>query len=427
LARTSAMRPFLFGPLAMLLLSSSATAQKPRSLSASDWRTDLRFLEHELLTHHPKLFCGPLRQRFEQAVTHLEHRVQNMPRERVIMEIARALALVKDGHTQIDPANDDAIAFHRYPFRLYWYSDGLFIRSVAPDYRVLAGARLIDVGGVPVDTLVHRLRPFIHGDNEMTIRDVLPSRLSLAEVLHTIGGSSTSGKARFRFQRADGTMESIVLEPIPTSVPTSGWVTAQDTSAPLPLYLRNRTRNYWFEYIDSLHTMYAQFNAVANAEDETMATFCSRLFATTDSVAAERLVIDLRLNNGGDNTLNRPCVHGLIRATSVNRPGRLFVIVGRLTFSAAMNLAVDIERNSSAIFVGEPTGASPNHFGETRVLKLPRSGITVLHSTLYWQSSDPRDTRPWIDPTVKASLSSQDYHQNRDPALDAIFAITGRK
>ncbi len=169
--------------------------------------------------------------------------------------------------------------------------------------------------------------------------------------------------------------------------------------------------------------MYAQINAVANAGDETMAAFCSRLFATTDSVAAERLVIDLRLNNSGDNTLNRPCVHDLIRATRVNQSGKLFVIIGRLTFSAAMSLAVDIERNSPAIFVGEPTGASPNHFGETRVLKLPRSGITVLHSTLYWQSSDPRDTRPWIAPSIRAELSSDDYRLNRDPALEAISAI----
>ena len=261
----------------------------------------------------------------------------------------------------------------------------------------------------------------------MTIRDVLPSRLALAEVLHLIGASASSREAHFRFQRVDGAMQSIALQPIPMSAPTGGWVAARDTSVPLPLYLRNRGRNYWLLYIDSLRTMYAQLNAVANADDETMAAFCSRLFATADSVAADRLVIDLRLNNGGDNTLNRPCVHGLIRATRFDRPGTLFVIIGRLTFSAAMNLATDIERNSSAIFVGEPTGAPPNHFGETRVLKLPRSGITVLHSTLYWQGSDPRDNRPWSDPSVHAELSSRDYRASRDPALDSIAAIIRRK
>jgi len=417
------MRHFLVGPCAILVLAWSGGAQTPRSMSATEWRQDLLFLRQELLTHHPKLFYGPPRQRFEQAVTRLQTQVARMPRERIIMEIARALATVQDGHTQIDPANDDAIGFHRYPFRLYWYSDGLFVRSVAPEYGKLAGAKLLDVGGVPVDTLVRRLRPYIHGDNEMTVRDVLPSRLVLAEVLHIIRGSPSSREARFRFERADGSTESMALHPIPTSATTAGWVTARDTSAPPPMYLRHASRNYWFEYIDSLRTMYAQFNAIANADDESMATFCSRLFATTDSVAAERLVIDLRLNNGGDNTLNRPCVHDLIRATRVNQAGRLFVIVGRLTFSAAMNLAVDIERNSPAIFVGEPTGAPPNHFGETRVLKLPRSGITVLHSTLYWQSSDPRDTRPWIAPTIPAEVSSDDYRQNRDPALKAISTI----
>jgi hypothetical protein len=417
------MRRFLAAPCAILVLALYATAQTPRSMSATEWRKDLLFLRQQLLTHHPKLFYGPPRERFEQAMTRLQQQVPGMPRDRIIMEIARALATVQDGHTQINPANDDAIGFHRYPFRLYWYSDGMFIRSVAPEYRRFAGARLVDVGGISVDTLVQRLRPYTHGDNEMTIRDVLPSRLVLAEVLHIIGGSPSSTEARFRFEFVDGSTESITLHPIPTSASTAAWLTARDTSAPPPLYLGHPNLNYWLEYIDSLRTMYAQMNAVANADDETMAAFCSRLFATTDSVAAERLVIDLRLNNGGDNTLNRPCVHALIRATRVNQSGRLFVIVGRLTFSAAMNLAVDIERNSPAIFVGEPTGASPNHFGETRVLKLPRSGITVLHSTLYWQSSDPRDTRPWIAPSIRAELSSADYRLNRDPALEAIFGI----
>lgn len=52
-------------------------------------------------------------------------------------------------------------------------------------------------------------------------------------------------------------------------------------------------------------------------------------------------------------------------AVKINQRGKLFVIVGRQTFSAAMNGAAEIERHTNAIFVGEPTGSSPNFVGET--------------------------------------------------------------
>jgi len=53
-------------------------------------------------------------------------------------------------------------------------------------------------------------------------------------------------------------------------------------------------------------------------------------------------------------------LHALLRADKVNRTGRLFVLIGRETFSAAMGLSIELERQTKAIFVGEPTGSSLN-------------------------------------------------------------------
>jgi len=130
----------------------------------------------------------------------------------------------------------------------------------------------------------------------------------------------------------------------------------------------------------------------------------------------------MRNNGGGNNFLNRPLVHGLIRSDKVNRPGHLFVLVGRQTFSAAMNGSVDIERNTNATFVGEPTGSSPNFVGETTILVLPCSGLRFSCSSLYWQSSTAMDRRTWIAPSLAAEPSIEAFAANRDPGLEAIFA-----
>jgi hypothetical protein len=169
--------------------------------------------------------------------------------------------------------------------------------------------------------------------------------------------------------------------------------------------------------------VYFQYNQVQDQGDETIEKFCGRLFRFIAENDVRRLVIDMRWNGGGNNFLNEPLVHGLIRCDKVNQEGRLFVIVGRNTFSAAMCGAVDVERHTKAIFVGEPTGSSPNFVGESAVIvELPFSKRRASISDLYWENSVAMDYRTWIAPAIYAPPTFAAYRTNRDPALEAIFS-----
>ena len=137
----------------------------------------------------------------------------------------------------------------------------------------------------------------------------------------------------------------------------------------------------------------------------------------------DRLVLDLRLNRGGNGELNRPILVGLIQARKVNQRGRLFTIIGRGTWSAAQFLVNELARYTETIFVGEPTGGKVNSFGDSQKITLPNSGITVRVSTLWWQQ-DERDKRPWIAPQIAADLTLEDYRTNVDPALQAALAYS---
>ena len=95
---------------------------------------------------------------------------------------------------------------------------------------------------------------------------------------------------------------------------------------------------------------------MANGPEETLAEFCDRVFAEVARDEVRRLVLDLRWNRGGGNHLNRALLHHLIRSEKLERPGSFFVITGGGTFSAAMMLAIDLERHTHAVFFGEPTG-----------------------------------------------------------------------
>src|SRR5262249_1134297 len=82
------------------------------------------------------------------------------------------------------------------------------------------------------------------------------------------------------------------------------------------------------------------------------------------------------------------------------------------------NFALDLERLTGAIFIGEPTGGKPNTHGDESPTILPYSGLHVGLSAVYWQLSSPRDSRLWIAPKIPVQLSAEDYFANRDPALE---------
>ena len=110
-----------------------------------------------------------------------------------------------------------------------------------------------------------------------------------------------------------------------------------------------------------------------------------------------------------------------LAGSEVNRPGRLFVLVGRETFSAAQMVAGDLERSTHALYVGEPTGSAPAHFGDSRRFRLPNSGLTVRASTIYYSAGGER--RDAIHPHIPVARTAADYFANRDAVLAAALAF----
>jgi tetratricopeptide (TPR) repeat protein len=203
--------------------------------------------------------------------------------------------------------------------------------------------------------------------------------------------------------------------------PDSAWTDMRAPGA-APLWLREHPNTkYWLQHLPADRLVYVQYNQVANKEHESISQFADRLRALLDSAPNTRLVLDLRLNRGGNGSLNRPLLLSLIKSKTLEGRGKLFVLIGRSTFSAAQFLVNDLEQYTDAVFVGEPSGGKANSYGDSRKIILPNSKITVRVSTLWWQE-DPRDVRQWKGPDVAAELTSRDYARNLDPALAAVRA-----
>lgn len=386
-------------------------------LNAAQWQEDLEHLANGLRRMHRNLFHSVSAEAFDRAVRALHGRIPSLEDHEVTVELARLVALVGDGHTVLRLI--DIPWFRRFPVVLERYSDGLFVRRIASEFADAAGARLLAINATPADEATVAVRPLISGDNEMGIAATAPALLAVPEVLHACGLATDPERASFTVQPRGGAPITLGLRSV-TTLPT-GMVDASDAAdTPVPLWLR-RTNENWCEHLPEHHALYVGYNTVRNGTDELLSAFFERTLTFIEENAIDRLILDIRHNHGGNNALNPPLIHGLIRCDRINRWGGLFAIIGRHTFSAAMNLAVDLERHTRVLFVGEPTGARPNHYGENGSSILPHSGLHISVSTLWWQYSHPLDDRPWIAPDIPVRLSSADYAANHDPLVAAAL------
>jgi hypothetical protein len=266
----------------------------------------------------------------------------------------------------------------------------------------------------------------------MGARFFAPFLLAMPEVLHGLGLVDDMERIPFEIER-NGRRSSVLVMPTgparmmppDTDVswwPDSGWVDMRDSSSAPPLWLgQDPTNQYWFEYLPDSRTVFLQYNKVGNKEQENLAQFSRRLLSFVDSAAVDRLVLDLRLNRGGDGTLNRPLLLALIKARKLDGPGKLFTLIGRGTFSAAQFMVNELEQYTDAVFVGEPSGGKVNSYGDSRKIVLPNSGI-IVRVSIYWWQEHPGDHRQWKAPDIAAELTAGDYRSNIDPALAAVLA-----
>jgi C-terminal processing protease CtpA/Prc len=128
------------------------------------------------------------------------------------------------------------------------------------------------------------------------------------------------------------------------------------------------------------------------------------------------VIVDVRLNGGGNNAAYLPLLDALTRP-DVNRRGKLFVLAGRATFSAAGNFVADVDRATRAVIVGEPTGGGVNQYGGSTTFTLPSTGLHVYVATEYVVRGTPNDRRLAVAPDLRVDLTSTDYFAGRDPVL----------
>jgi Peptidase family S41 len=375
-----------------------------------DASSDIHNLVAEVEQRHPNPYHAVSREEFHRAADDLANRAPGLPRDQVIVGVMRLMAMLgeRDGHSGLFPIQEaHGRSLSAYPVRLYRFPEGLYV--IRAQDGSLVGARVAAIGGVPAEQVEAMVRPLVPGDNEWSRLDNLPYFLVVAEVLGGLGLAAT-----WDFELRDGSRRQVTFQPISVGA----WISAlhgswwQGARRP-PLYLRLSHVRYGLSKIDRGRALYVSYNQTTDP-----GLVPRRLVRLARNRRVRRIVVDVRLNGGGNNTT----YYGLIQALRhprVNRPRKLAVLIGRRTFSAAGNFAAEVDRRTRARFFGEPTGGAPSQWGDSASIPLPSLSVTA-HTAIEYVG-DPEDTRVTTPPTVPVRITAADFFGGRDPVLAAAL------
>lgn len=404
--------------------------EETRAPSAAQWQADLDIMVAEMERRHRDLYHTISEEEFAAAAQDLRQRIPSMQRHQIIVEMMRIVAKVGDGHTNVSPHRDPEIGFSELPLRFYWFDDGLYVRAAAAEHAALVGAEVIAFGGVPVEEALERAVAITAHDNQLGARALAPVFLQMPEILHALGLAPDPSTAVLTV-RTGGGMKTLTVArggaatmyPSDTDISLetpAGWVDAARASE-TPLWLEDANTIFRSVPLPGRRALYVQLNQVKPMGAESLEDLGHRIRTEAQTSNAQRVILDLRLNRGGNGDLLPPLVRTLIQTEDDDTD--LFVLIGRSTFSAAQFLTDHLDRFSQAVLIGEPTGSKPNVMGDSRKIVLPNSGITVRASIYYWQL-DPQIDRPWTAPDVAAPLTFSAYAAGRDPALEAALSYS---
>jgi hypothetical protein len=248
-----------------------------------------------------------------------------------------------------------------------------------------------------------------------------PHYLLTAEVLDGLGITDGDGAAGFAFERPGGERADVRLAPIPGpryasafADPLHGHYPSVLPRATKPMYLAASDKVLWVRTLAGGRAVYVGFNSVVRP----LTSVLEKIDRLARAKRTRRVIVDVRLNGGGDNT-TYGALTTIFRSKPVNRRGRLYLLTGRATFSAAANFAAEIDRDTRAVVVGEPTGGGIETYGDTTPVRLESTGWQVYVAERYHERKrGPNDQRLAVAPDIRVDLTSAQYFARRDPVLE---------
>ncbi len=407
------------------LLFASSTLLGPSSVYVQPdriqgWQNDIRYFREELPKKHMNPFTILRKESFLKQTQELERSVPTLTDAQIYAGILKILAQIGDGHTTAYGGLAQQLRF--WPVGVRKFSDGWFVGAHDKHLTPMVGAKVLKIGDTDIDDAVKKATTLVPHENESWVLSEAQGLLMNCDLMRGLGvlGRRNDDSMTVRMRSGEVVRVDMSNAKFP---PVSADIIRQDRSK-VPSIEFSR-KSYGYKLIEGDSVLYLAYNRCQSDPEDPSLKFFERFWAEVDAKKPRAIIVDLRANGGGNSNIFYPFLSGLRARPEYNRYGKVYCLIGRGTFSSAMMNAIQLRQQTKALLVGEPTGGSPNSFGEVLTFELPYSKIAVSYCTKRFDLTDGKEQT--VKPDVALSEPSSAYFQGADYMIDILLSSVKRK
>lgn len=439
----------LVAGLLVLGLPAGVRAGPPDAASRAE---DLAQFRREFFDRD-RAYSSEARKAAEALLATLDKEAAGLDDTAFALALARVAALADNGHT-LSAAAPRSRRLERADLRLVPFGEDFHVLRVKTPNEDLLGARLVAIDGVPLESLRKLFRSLSGGtpawrdrsaplflESPPQLQALGVGRAGVAPVYEfiTLAGQRVSRSFTASPAGADrvGGNATRWMFPVLAPLEDRAWRTLLD-EARAPWALQEPVRRFRLRFDASLNAVILEMRQASNAGEQKLADFFADAEALIDKHQARHVVLDLRLNGGGDLTTTRDFAEKLPQRV----PGRIFALTSPWTFSAAISTLGYLKQAAPerVTIVGEPVGDRLEFFAEGRFVTLRHSKEAFLYATERHDylngCRNHKDCHgnvvrrpiavPTLDPDIPAPWTIEAYRAGIDPAMKAVEQALSR-
>lgn len=400
-----------------LILITICSAQNSR---IENWIEDIDFYHKTLEKKHIDLYHTISKNKFNTEVLNIKEKLPKLKDFQVIVELMRLTHKVGegkgDGHTSVPLWGMD---LHKYPIKLFDFGNEIRVIGADENHKHLIGKKIISIDGVSIDKVyskVSELTPFT--ENKQSSMDRTCSYMMISEILEALGVVKTKSKATFTFIDDNGVEDIESLSSYSkVELDSLKFEALQISNTYFKSSKDSKFQNLWFTSLNNSKTVYIKFGEYPSEKE--MNDFSESVYNFIGKNKSKNLIIDLRNNYGGDFFIGQILASWLNACDSILWKSNVYVLIDRVTYSAAMVNALQFKRLLNAKVIGEPTGANPNGYQDLGQFKLPNSKLLITYTKRLFRLQDIKTNG--LQPDVLIKPRWKNYKNGVDEVLDWVL------
>ena len=407
------MRRFLIITLSFLISYNTFS----QSINVENWNKDIDVYKTNLEQNHIDLYNKISKVEFEKKIQKIKSTLSKKNDVEVIIDLMRLTRKIGDGHTAFSLRG---VETNLFPIEIYKINEEWRVIKTTNSHKNLLGKTVTKIDGKSIHIIakeVSKISQYVENEQSEIIRT--GGYLMISELLYGLQLTKDEFKAEFTFLD-DSNKESNVLLNAINNKEYYGNTDFQTFEIIIPEIQKPIDTKYdylWFSPIKDTKGLYIKFESYPSFED--MEKFGELVLNYINENQIKQVVIDLRNNGGGDFFVGTFLAYYLNLADSIDWKSGVYVLIDKVTFSAATSNASQFRQILNAKIIGEPTGSNPSGYQDMGQFTLPNSGMIVTYSKRLFRFQDK--VTQGVQPDVLIEYDWNSYSKGIDNMMEWVI------